>query len=150
MPDRSSVRHMAKDRYIEHLRSIPLFEQCTDKQLNEVLHVADKIGLPPGHVLTRQGDIGVEMLLILDGTADVSRDGAVVSTVGAGQFIGEMAVLSDSRRNATVVARSELEVLVLTRRGLDQLLDDVPGFAKALLREVVARVARPESVAGVL
>jgi CRP/FNR family cyclic AMP-dependent transcriptional regulator len=80
----------------------------------------------------------------------VSRDGAVVSTVGAGQFIGEMAVLSDSRRNATVVARSELEVLVLTRRGLDQLLDDVPGFAKALLREVVARVARPESVAGVL
>jgi len=135
---------MARDGYSDHLRSVPLFAHCTPKQLEEISRVADELRLPAGRTLVQQGDVGLELLIIIEGTAEVIRDGVVVNQVGPGSFIGEMAVLSDAPRNATVVAKTDISVLVLTRRGIDQLLDDVPGLAKQLLQEVVGRVTHPD------
>jgi CRP/FNR family transcriptional regulator, cyclic AMP receptor protein len=132
---------MARGGYSEHLRAVPLFAHCTPKQLEEIGRVADELRLPAGRTLVQQGDVGLELLIIVEGTAEVVRDGTVVNHVGPGGFIGEMAVLTDAPRNATVVAKSDVTVLVLTRRGLDQLLDDVPGLAKQLLFEVVSRIS---------
>jgi CRP-like cAMP-binding protein len=65
--------------------------------------------------------------------------------VTAGDVVGELAVLSGHPRNATVVAETEVRVLVLTHRGLDQLLDDIPGLAKHMLHEVTARMMEGSS-----
>jgi CRP/FNR family transcriptional regulator, cyclic AMP receptor protein len=135
---------MASEDYQAHLRAVPLFASCTKRQLEEIGRVADEIRLPAGKVLAQQGDIGFDLMILVAGIAEVTRDGIVVGEVGSGHFIGEMAVLSKRPRNATLTAKTDVDVLVLTRSHLDQLLDDIPGFAKQLLYEIVARVANNE------
>ena len=137
---------MARDEYLQHLASVPLFSKCTKRQLEEIGEVATELILPAGKVLARQGDVGFEMFILLDGTASVTRDGQRVATLTAGDVVGELAVISGHPRNATVVAETELRILDLTHAGLDQLLDDIPGLAKHLLYEVTARLvaATPE------
>ncbi len=129
-----------RDGYLRHLASVPLFSSCTKNQLQEIGKVADELILPVGKVLACQGEVGFEMFILLDGTAAVTKDGQDVATVTAGDVVGELAVLSGHPRNATVVAETELRVLVLTHRGLNQLLDDIPGLAKHLLYEVTTRI----------
>jgi CRP-like cAMP-binding protein len=137
---------MARDERLQHLASVPLFSKCTKRQLLEIGRVATEMELPAGKVLARQGETGRELFILLDGTASVTRDGRRVATRTSGDVVGELAVISRQPRNATVVAESELRTLVLTRPGLDQLLDDIPGLAKHLLYEVSARLetARPD------
>ena len=137
---------MAREEYLQHLASVPLFSKCTKTQLEEIGEVATELILPAGKVLARQGDVGFEMFILLDGTASVTRDGQRVATLTAGDVVGELAVISGHPRNATVVAETELRILDLTHAGLDQLLDDIPGLAKHLLYEVTARLvaATPE------
>jgi CRP-like cAMP-binding protein len=137
---------MARDEYLQHLASVPLFSKCTKRQLDEIGQVATELILPAGKVLARQGDVGFEMFIVLDGTASVTRDGQRVATLTAGDAVGELALISGHPRNATVVAETELQILDLTHAGLDQLLDDIPGLAKHLLYEVTARLvaATPE------
>jgi CRP/FNR family cyclic AMP-dependent transcriptional regulator len=137
---------MARDEYLQCLASVPVFSKCTKRQLQEIGEVATELVLPPGKVLARQGEVGFEVFMLLDGTASVTRDGQPVATLSAGDFVGELAVLSGHPRNATVTADTELRILVLTHAGLDQLLDDIPGVAKHLLYEVSARLvtATPE------
>ncbi len=131
---------MARDEYLDHLAAVPLFAHCTKAQLQEIGRVADELRVSPGTILARQGDVGSELFVIIDGTAAVTRDGQPVATVGRGGFVGELAVLARVPRNATVTAETELDVLVLTPTGLSQLLDDIPGLAKHLLHEVVDRL----------
>ena len=131
---------MARDEFLQYLASVPLFSNCTKKQLQEIGKVATQVVLPAGKVLARQGEAGLELFILLDGTASVTRDGRSVATRTAGDVVGELAVLSHHPRNATVVAETELRTLVLTHAGLDQLLDDIPGLAKHLLYEVSARL----------
>lgn len=131
---------MSRDIHLQHLASVPVFSNCTKRQLQEIGKVADELILPVGTILARQGEAGFEMFILLDGTAVVTRDGQHVATVSAGDVVGELAVLSGQPRNATVTAETELGVLVLTHRGLGQLLDDIPGLAKHMLYEVTARI----------
>ena len=131
---------MARDKYLQHLASVPLFSKCNMRQLQEIGKVATELDLPAGKVLARQGEIGFETFILLDGTASVTRDGQRIATRTAGDVVGELAVISRRPRNATVVAETELRTLVLTHSGLGQLLDNIPGLAKHLLYEVSARL----------
>jgi CRP/FNR family cyclic AMP-dependent transcriptional regulator len=132
---------MGRDKFLQTLARVPLFSSCTKRQLQEIGTVATELDLPAGRVLARQGELGRELFIILDGTASVTRDGQHVATRTAGDVVGELAVISRHPRNATVVADTELHTLVLTHSGLDQLLDDIPGLAKHLLYEVSTRLA---------
>jgi CRP/FNR family transcriptional regulator, cyclic AMP receptor protein len=136
---------MARDENLKILSSIPLFASCNKRQLEEIAQVADEVTVEPGVALVRQGEIGRELFILVDGTATATKDGAPMGKLGSGDFVGELAVLAHGRRNATVTADSRLTVLVLTASGLAQLLDDVPGLAKSLLSTVVARLAKSAS-----
>ena len=128
------------------LHLFPCSRSAPRGSLRELARVATALILPAGKVLARQGDVGFEMFILLDGTSSVTRDGRRVATLTAGDAVGELAVISGHPRNATVVAKTELQILDLTHAGLDQLLDDIPGLAKHLLYEVTARLvaATPE------
>jgi CRP/FNR family transcriptional regulator, cyclic AMP receptor protein len=138
---REERRSMARDEYVQHLAAVPLFSRCTKKQLVEIAKVADEVIVPAEELLASQGQVGRELFIILDGIASVTRDGQPVAMATSGDVVGELAVITGEPRNATVVAETDLRMLVLTRGGLNKLLDEIPGLAKQLLYDVTARLA---------
>ncbi len=137
---------MGRDEYLHYLASVRLFSNCTNKELREIGTVASQLRVPAGKTLAREGEVGLELFIILEGTASVTRDGRHVASVTAGGVVGELAVLTRRPRNATITAETDLGILVLTHSELDQLLDDIPGLAKRLLYDVAGRLdeARPD------
>lgn len=129
-----------KDSHLDHLASISLFSALSRKELQRVARASDEVTVKEGHELARQGDVGREMFVIVDGTATVKRNGRKVATVGPGSAIGEMALLDRGPRTASIVADSELTVLVLGSREFSALLDDVPGLAHKIMASLATRI----------
>ena len=107
---------LRRDAKIELLKGAPLFAHCSKSELGNVALVADEIDMPEGKVLTTEGDPGREFFVLIEGTADVRRNGRKVNTMGAGDFFGEIALVSNRPRTATVTATSPLRLLVVTDR----------------------------------
>jgi CRP-like cAMP-binding protein len=122
------------------LRSVPLFSRCSKKELAGVGRIADEIDLREGQVLTREGERGREFFVLIEGTADVHRRGRKVNTMGAGDFFGEIALVSDRPRTATVTATSAVRALVVTDRAFRKLMRDVPSIQVKVLEAIVARL----------
>lgn len=131
---------MARDIYRAFLASVPLFAHCSGRQLDQINRAATEVTIPKGRVFVLQGDVGREMFVITDGTAEVTRDGKVVAELKRNDIVGELAVLRNSPRNATVTATSEVSLLVVSATDVEPLLDEIPGLGKALLLAVVARL----------
>jgi CRP/FNR family transcriptional regulator, cyclic AMP receptor protein len=122
-----------RDRKIELLSHVPLFSGCSKKELRKIAGIADEIDLREGKVLTRQGAPGREFFVILEGTVDVVRDGKTINELGAGEFFGELALISNIPRTATVTATSPIRALVVVDRDFRRLLkDDVTVAVKVL------------------
>lgn len=133
---------MARDSYRRHIEAVPLFAHCNKRQIDHVLRVADELTIAAGTTFLHEGEMGRELFVIVEGTAEVSRGGSVVAELGRNDFVGELAVLRGTPRNASVTAKTDLDVLVLSANALEPLLDDIPGLAKALLFDVVDRLNR--------
>src|SRR2546423_3053026 len=102
------------DRKVELISKVPLFSHCSKKELQQIAQAADEIDLPAGKILTREGDRGREFFVLLDGTAEVEKSGEQIRTLGAGDFLGEIALVSREPRTATVTTTSEVQALVIT------------------------------------
>lgn len=135
---------MARDSYRAFLAAVPLFAQLSGRQLDHINRVATEVTIPRGRVFVVQGDVGREMFVITDGTAEVTRDGVTIAQLGRNDVVGELAVLRRTTRNASVTATSDVSLVVLAADDVDKLLDEIPGLAKALLLEVVNRLS-PDS-----
>lgn len=129
------------------LRALPLLAHCHDRELEVLAAVADECDLLAGHVLMWEGDRGAEAFLVLKGRAEVAVAGEVIATVGPGQTVGEMALIDDHPRTATVVARTPMRVLVVGRRHMGALVDQ-PGVARGLLEVLTARLRDADERAG--
>jgi CRP/FNR family transcriptional regulator, cyclic AMP receptor protein len=132
---------VARDEYLKHLASIPLFAECDKKELMEIGKLATEINIPPGRVFIKEGDFAQEMVVIVEGTATVTKNGEKIATLGPGDFVGELAVILRRPRNATVTSDTQVDMLVIDSGAMDALLDDIPGLAKRLLKVVAARLA---------
>ena len=121
---------MAKRTADEMLAQVPLFAGLSKRELREVSRLTTRLDLSDGRELTQQGGRGYEFVIVLEGTADVIIDGEVVATCGAGEFFGEMALLEDRPRTATVVAGSEVIVDVIGRGDFSVLLDNHPQISE--------------------
>lgn len=129
---------------VDHLVRIHLFSGCSDRDLEHLARAVDKVTLAEGSVLTHQGDVGREAFIIVEGTAEVTRDGKAVATIGPGAVVGEMSLLDGGLRSATVTATSDMDVLVLTRPAFNAVLDEVPSFAHRLLVSLAHRLRAAE------
>ena len=127
-----------------HFRHLPIFAGCTEEDLAEIDSVADEVHVEAGRTIIRQGDLGQEFAVIVDGEADVVKDGAVVATLGPGAYFGEVALLDAVARTASVVARTDMTLEVIDRRGFNTLLDDLPRLARSMLRGTARRLAQLE------
>jgi CRP/FNR family transcriptional regulator, cyclic AMP receptor protein len=134
---RLGLRHNAK---IDLISKVPLFAGLSKKQLGEIARIADELDLPAGKVLIREGERGREFFVLLEGDAEVRRKGRKLGTSHGGDFFGEIALVSDRPRTATVTATTPLRVLVVTDRAFRELLHDMPQIAVKVLSALAERV----------
>jgi CRP-like cAMP-binding protein len=137
---------LRKDAKIELLRRVPLFEQCSRKELARISQLTTQVSLPEGRKLTVEGQRGREFFVLVEGNADVRRKGRRVNVLTRGDFLGELALVSDRPRTATVTALTPVEVLVMHARDFRTLLGDVPSLQPKILEAVAARLPDPAFV----
>jgi CRP-like cAMP-binding protein len=126
---------------IDLIKGVPLFSAASKQELAEIASIADEIDLPEGKVLIREGDSGREFFVLVEGTADVERGGKKVAAIGAGDFFGEISLISKTPRNATITTTSPVRALVITDRAFRQLLDHAPQIQIGVLSALAERVA---------
>jgi CRP/FNR family cyclic AMP-dependent transcriptional regulator len=132
---------LRRNAKVELIKRVPLFSHCSKKELGLVAQIADEIDLPEGKTLIREGDRGREFFVLVEGSADVRRRNRRVNTMGAGDFFGEIALVSERPRTATVTTTSPVRALVVTERSFRSLLSDAPEVQRKVLRALADRVA---------
>jgi CRP-like cAMP-binding protein len=125
------------------LKDVPFFSALSEQDLAAVAQHIDEISAAAGNVLAREGDLGDKFFVIEAGTADVTRGGAPVAKLGAGDFFGEIALIREERRIATVTATSAMTLIVMTGSSFRSLDTSRPE-----IRETVSKALadRPTSV----
>jgi CRP-like cAMP-binding protein len=131
---------LRKDAKIELLKRVPLFERCSKRELGQIAMLADELDLPGERNLTREGAGGFEFIVLVEGAADVVRNGRVVNELGPGDFVGEIALITGQPRTATVRTRGPARVLVLAASGFRVLMREVPSIQDKVLAAVTARI----------
>ena len=101
---------------------------------------ADEIDLRDGHVLTREGRPGREFFVLVEGTVTVTRNGQKLANMAAGDWFGEIAILTHKPRTATVTATSPVRVLVVTDRAFRRVVETMPRIALKVLASVGQRL----------
>jgi CRP-like cAMP-binding protein len=134
-----------RDSYIEHLTQVPLFSACSQDELRKLSRRTTDIPIAAGHTLVKEGERGLEFFVIVSGRAKVSRQGRKVGELGPGEFFGELALLIDADRNATVTALTPMEAIVLSRREFDAALADAPRMTRKIMSGMARRLAEYDS-----
>lgn len=129
------------------LSRIWLFSTCSARELRTIRKALEEVTVPAGKVLIEEGTIGREFFLIVEGKASVRKGGRKIATLGPGQYFGELALLDRRPRSATVVAETEMLLLVLGQRQFNGILDAVPGIARKLLAAMATRLRESDAKA---
>jgi CRP/FNR family transcriptional regulator, cyclic AMP receptor protein len=132
---------LRKNAKVELIKRVPLFSHCSKKELGLIAQIADEIDLPEGKTLMREGDRGREFFVLVEGTADVHKGKRKLSTLGNGDFFGEIALVSQRPRTATVTTTSPARTLVVTEQSFRSLLDRAPDVQRKVLQALADRVA---------
>jgi CRP/FNR family cyclic AMP-dependent transcriptional regulator len=132
---------LRRDAKVELLKKVPLFAGCSKSELRELAKSADELDVREGTVLTREGRAGREFFVLISGTARVTRNGRKIADVGPGDWLGEIALLTDSPRTATVIATSPIDLLVITDRRFRTVVETMPSIALKVLSTVSERLS---------
>jgi len=132
---------LRRNQKVELLRKVPLFARCSKRELAEIAMLADEVDLRQGKALIREGASGREFFVLLEGQADVTKNGRRINRMGAGEFFGEIALITPSAtRTATVTATTPLRVLVLTAQNFRRLLATSPEIKVKVLEALAERL----------
>ncbi len=132
---------LRKNAKVEMLKRVPLFSRCSKKELGEIAQITDEIDLPEGRVLTKEGASGREFFVLVEGNADVRRKRRKVGTLGPGDFLGEIALITKTPRTATVKTTSPVRALVVSEQNFRRLLERAPQVQIKVLEALAERVA---------
>jgi CRP/FNR family transcriptional regulator, cyclic AMP receptor protein len=128
----------------ELLRNVRLFSICNKRELARIASLVDEVDAPKGKVLVRQGDLGSECFVIAEGRAKATMRGKGSAMLGPGSFFGEMSLLDQGPRSATVTAETDMHLLVLGSREFSALVEDVPIVAVRMMRGLAERLRDAE------
>ena len=130
-------RHSQK---VDVLKSVPLLGTMSRRHLDLVARHADEVSVPAGRVLARQGGLCREFFVVLEGRARVEQSGKRIAAIGKGEMLGEMSLIDNKPRGATVIAETPMTLLVIESRSFGVLLDDVPELRKKVLVTLCERL----------
>jgi ATP-binding cassette subfamily B protein len=128
------------DTKADALGRAPLFEALSKDELRDLAKVTEDLEVEVGKVLCREGETAQEFFVIIDGEVEVTKDGKQLRTLSDGDFFGEIALLEDVRRTATVTALTPLRFFVVTRQSFWSLLERQPEVERKVLRALAKRV----------
>jgi class 3 adenylate cyclase len=128
--------------YQARLTPVPFFTALSEDDLEVIARHADQVHVAAGEVLAREGDVGHDFFVIEEGTADVTRNGDVLDNLGPGDFFGEMALVEEDRRTATVTATSAMTLIVLTSSSFRAIHGSMPQL-HALVAGAIRRRRTP-------
>jgi CRP/FNR family transcriptional regulator, cyclic AMP receptor protein len=135
------MKLFSQNTKVQALKGAPLFDGLSRKDLTQLARVSEDLEVEPGKVLCKEGETGQEFFVIVDGKVKVTRKGRRVATRSGGHFVGEIALLEDVPRTATVTAETPVRLFVLTRKDFRHLLDEHPGVERKVLRALARRLA---------
>jgi CRP/FNR family cyclic AMP-dependent transcriptional regulator len=139
------MKLFSQDTKVQALDGVPLFDGLSKKELTHLARLSEDLEVEPGKVLCKEGEIGKEFFVIVDGKVTVNRKGRRVATRGSGEFVGEIALLEDLPRTATVTAETPVRLFVLTRKDFRHLVDVNPGVERKVMRALARRLAENSS-----
>jgi CRP-like cAMP-binding protein len=136
---------LRKDAKVSLLAKIPLFERCSRRQLAKIASIAREVEYPSATPVVQQGKPGSDFFVIVDGEADVRKGARKLATLRAGSFFGEIALVTGSRRTATVTTGTPMRALVITSHDFRKLLQDSPDLQMTILEEIGSRLEKLSS-----
>jgi CRP-like cAMP-binding protein len=131
---------LAKDTKVALIAAVPLFADCSRRELRELAEAADEVVVPAGYTLAREGASGREFVIIVEGAAEVIRRGRKINTLRSGDFLGEIALISRGPRTATVRTTAPTHALVITAVAFRALMRRIPSIQLKVLQAVAERL----------
>lgn len=136
-----TLTHMAsKKSTVDHLRNIALFSECSTKELGLVVDNSTERVLKAGTVIMEQGRVGLEAYVILEGSATIKRNSKKIGSASVGSVIGELSLLDKGPRTATVIADSDVRLLVVSDRALKGAIQNIPAISAKLMKGLATRI----------
>ena len=139
------MRLFSQDTKVQALKGVPLFEGLSRRELVQLERVCEDLEVEPGRVLCKEGEVGHEFFVLVDGKVQVSRKGRRVVTLTGGDFVGEIALVTELPRTATVTAETPVRLFVLTSREFHAVLDRDRTVERKVLRALARRLAETAS-----
>jgi len=130
------------------LADLWLFAECSAKELERLASLGTRIGVSAGRMLIERGTRGAEVLVVLTGSARCFVNGTEIARFGPGDFFGEVAVMVGGSRTATVVADTDMEVIVLSPWEFESLLHESPTVVRRIVEVMAERLRRADALAG--
>ena len=131
---------LQKNAKLELLKRVPLFRDCSKRELEEIAKIADEIDFREGKQLAREGSAGREFFVIVEGTAEVTKGRRKLRTLSDGDFFGEISLITKLPRTATVTTVSPTHALVITERSFRRMLDRSPRIRLNVLEALGERL----------
>ncbi|MFO7573252.1 MAG: cyclic nucleotide-binding domain-containing protein [Gaiellaceae bacterium] len=135
---------LGKNAKVELLKRVPLFSGCSKAELGELARNTDELVLPEGRVLAREGKTGREFFVLVDGTVRITKGGRKLTELGAGDWFGEIALVTGGVRTASVTAATPVRVLVLSDRAFRRVVEEMPSIALKVLASLGERLSADE------
>ncbi len=129
---------------IDVLQNVWLFSACTSKELGRIASLVDEAEVPKGATLTKEGAVGREFFAVADGKATAKLRGKKIASYGPGDFFGEMALIDQGPRSATITSDTPMKLYVLDSRSFSTLIDRHPAVARKILRGLAGRLRKAE------
>jgi CRP/FNR family transcriptional regulator, cyclic AMP receptor protein len=141
-------KRIRKDAKVALLTKVDLLSGCTKKEIQEIASLSTEWDAKAGQVLAKQGERGSEFFIIIDGTATASRNGVQLAELVAADFFGELALLDGGPRTATVVAETDMHLLVLSSTEFRQLCQAYPLVGYRMLKALGSRLRHADEIIG--
>jgi CRP/FNR family cyclic AMP-dependent transcriptional regulator len=136
-----------RDQKIERLKNVPMFSKLNKRQLTELAKHSQSVSLKAGAVLAEQGTQGWEFFFIMEGKAKVLKNGKAIRQMTSGGFFGEISLIDREPRTASVIAETDVTLLVVDTRSFDHLLETIPGLQKRVMFALCGYIRRAEKLA---
>ncbi|HUS89306.1 MAG TPA: cyclic nucleotide-binding domain-containing protein [Desulfosporosinus sp.] len=133
-----------RDQKIDLLKKIPMFSKLSNRQLIEIAKHAQSVSVKAGEVLVKQGSRGWEFFFVVEGKAQVQKSGKTIKKLTSDDFFGEIALIDQEPRTATVIADTDMTLLVVDTRSFSHLLETTPGLQGKIILALCSYIRKAE------